>query len=284
MSDTPRDHLVAVRGLRLRVRDWGGEGPALVFVHGGSASAEWWDFVAPRFRERHRVVALDLRGHGDSEASADGAYQIADYAEDLDQVLTVLALERPILAGHSLGSFVCLRLALDRPRDLRALVMVDGRATFGAGGSRYMRLLRMFAPAIYETLDEALEHFTVLPRETSAAADVLRHVARASYRRHESGGWIAKFDRATLSAHHPFDFRSRLATLEFPMLFVRGEHSKVLSAKAAAELSALCRDGSWLEIADAHHHVLLDRPSALAEAIAGFLAQVERTATPRSAR
>jgi pimeloyl-ACP methyl ester carboxylesterase len=56
------------------------------------------------------------------------------------------------------------------------------------------------------------------------------------------------------------------------VLFVRGEKSPLLSARAAAELAALCRDGAWIEIANAHHHVPLDQPEALAAAIDDFLA------------
>ena len=258
---------------RLHVLDWRGSGRAIVFVHGGSAHAHWWDFVAPRFAGTHRPVALDLRGHGDSSASTEEAYRLDDYAADLVHVIDSLGLEQPILVGHSLGSFVTLRLAGLRPRGFSALVMVDGRATFGTGSLRYLKLLRMFAPAAYDSLDEAVERFSLLPRETDARADILEHVARRSFRRDGDGRWVAKFDRATFSAHHPFDFRESLADLDFPVLFVRGEHSRVLSARAAAELAALAPHGSWVEIPGAHHHVLLDRPEELAAAIARFLAE-----------
>ena len=243
-----------------------------MFVHGGSAQAHWWDFVSPRFVASHRPLAIDLRGHGDSSWSADGAYRLEDYAADLVFALDALGLDRPIVVGHSLGASVSLRLALDARHPLHALVLVDGRASFGEGSSRYMKLLRMFGATTYETLEEAIERFSLLPRENDAAPEILEHVARESFRQTTDGRWAPKFDRATFAAHHPFDFRAGLAAIDCPVLFVRGERSSVLSARTASELAGHCRSGSWVEIAGAHHHVLLDRPAELARAIATFLA------------
>jgi pimeloyl-ACP methyl ester carboxylesterase len=266
------DRFVESAGLRIHVRDRAGDGAPIVFVHGGMAHARWWDFVTPRFEGAHRVVTVDLRGHGDSAPSPDEAYGLADYATDVAAVLDALGLARPILVGHSLGAFVSLRLALDRPRGLGALVCVDARATFGEGGSRYMRLLRMFPGSVDDTLEDAVARFAPLPRETTARREVIEHVARESFRLRPEGGWVAKFDRATLSAHQPFDFRAALSTIVCPALFVRGDQSPLLSARAAAELASICRDGAWVEIANAYHHVPLDQPEALAAAIDDFLA------------
>jgi pimeloyl-ACP methyl ester carboxylesterase len=243
----------------------------VVFLHGGSAHAHWWDFVAPRFTDAYRPFALDLRGHGDSEWSPEGAYSIKDYAGDVGRWIVARGLEKPILIGHSLGAFVALHHAIAHPGDLAGLIMVDGRATFSTSGSRYMRLLGMFPPAEHPTLEAAVEAYRLLPKETTASREVLDHVAYRSYCRNDRGRWIVKFDRATLGGHRPFDLRSRLPDLTCPVLFVRGAHSEVLPSAAARDLAARCRKGQWIEIPDAHHHVLLDRPKALAKGIRRFL-------------
>lgn len=260
MSTLPLHHL-----------EWPGTGRPIVFLHGGSAHAHWWDFVAPGFADAWRPFALDLRGHGDSPWSAGEDYSLDDYARDVEAWIDARSFEHPILVGHSLGAFVALRFATDRPDRLGALVLVDGRATFGGSGSRYMRLLRMFPPAEHETLENAVAAFRLLPKETSASRAVLEHVARASYRRSERGPWVVKFDLATFDGHRPFDLRAEVATLRPPVLFVRGEHSSMLSRTAAADLAARCRKGRWVEVAGAHHHVLLDRPEALTSVIRTFL-------------
>lgn len=276
----PRSRSFSSGALGLHVLDWGGKGIPLVFLHGGSAHARWWDFVAPYLTGVAHVYALDLRGHGDSDWAKDGAYRIEDYASDVGHLVEALRLERPILAGHSLGSFVALRYAVDHPRSLAGLVLIDGRASFSATGSRYMRLLKMFAPAEHDTIEEAVERFQPLPRETTAEPRVLEHVARHGLRQDGSGRWVAKFDRAALGSHLPFDLRDRLAELEFPVLFVRGEMSRILPAEAAARLAASCRRGRWVEIPGAHHHVLLDGPELLAGRIREFLAEIARDKRP----
>ncbi|MEA2624615.1 MAG: hypothetical protein QOD06_660 [Candidatus Binatota bacterium] len=255
--------------LLLHCLDWGGDGPPLIFLHGGSAHAHWWDFVAPSFVDSFRVLALDLRGHGDSEWAK--SYQVEDYESDVGALVAELGLDRPALVGHSLGAFVALRYALHHPRDLRALAVVDGRASLGEAGSRYLQLLRMFLPAEYRSLEEAARRFRLLPRQTSAAREVIEHVARWSFRHLEDGMWAAKFDPEALTGQEPFDFRDRLHEIECPVLIARGEKSPVLSARAANELVGLCRDARGVEIADAYHHVLLDRPAELTQALAEFL-------------
>lgn len=271
MYAEPRRRKIPGDGIDLQLLDWGGDGPPILFLHGGSAHAHWWDFVAPAFTDRFHAYALDLRGHGDSGWSPEGAYHLADYAAGVRAWMAHDHAARPVLVGHSLGSFVALRYAIDRPDDVAALVVVDGRASFSASGSRYMRLLRAIGPAEYATLEEATRRFHLLPAETVADTRVLEHVARRSFRQASSGLWVAKFDRATLGAHEPFDFRDALGSLSSPVLFVRGENSGVLSRDAAARFAAACRAGASAEIPGAYHHVPLDRPRELAAEITRFL-------------
>ena len=273
------DRFVTRAGLRLHVIDHGGAGPDVLLLHAGSAHARWWDFVVPHLGAGFHVYALDLRGHGESAWAPDGAYRIADYAADLADVIRELGLENPALAGHSLGSFVALRYAVDHPRGLSALVVVDGRASLGAASTRYMRLLAMLAPTSYDTLDDAVASFRPLPQDTIATPAVLAHVARHGMRR-EHGRWTTRFDRASLGAHEAFDLRDRLRDFECPVLFIRGEHSTVISKAALAKLSAACRRGQSIELPGAFHHLPIDRPDLLGAAIRRFLDEALRSARP----
>jgi pimeloyl-ACP methyl ester carboxylesterase len=274
------DRFVTHAGLRLHVVDHGGRGPAVVLLHGGSAHARWWDFVVPHLGSGFHTYALDLRGHGDSDWEPAGAYRIADYAADVARVVADLGLEQPALIGHSLGSFVALRHAVDHPRSLSALVVVDGRASLGPVSSRYLRLLGMLSPATYDTLEAAVASFQPLPTDTVATPAVLAHVARHGMRL-EHGRWTTKFDRASLGAHEAFDVRDRLRELEFPVLFVRGEHSTVVSRATVAKLAAACRRGQSTEVPGAFHHLTIDRPDLLAVRIRAFLEDVARSGRRR---
>lgn len=261
------------RGVRLHVTDHGGDGRPVVLLHGGSAHSRWWDFVVPHLGSVH-AYALDLRGHGDSGEATAAQYSIADYASDVGALIAHFALERPVLVGHSLGSFVALRHAVDHPGAPSAVVLVDGRASFGESGSRYMRLLGMLGAAEYPTLEEAIAKFRTLPKQTIAAPEILRHVARHGFRE-QGGRWSTKFDRASLGSHEPFDLRPRLGELEIPVVVIRGEHSTVLRAEHARALAAACRDGSLIELPGCHHHLLIDRPDLLGQAIRGLLRRLD---------
>jgi pimeloyl-ACP methyl ester carboxylesterase len=245
----------------------------VVLLHGGSAHARWWDFVVPHLGGGLRAYALDLRGHGDSAWAAPGAYQIADYATDVGELIAEFGLERPALVGHSLGSFIALRYATENPRSLSALVVVDGRASFGSAGSRYMKLLGMLAPVEYDRIEDAIEKFCPLPKETIAPAEVLAHVARHGFR-YEKGRWTTKFDRASFAGHESFDLEGRLGYLEYPVLFVRGEWSPLVSRARIAKLAAACRDGRFVELPGCQHHLPIDRPDLLGRQIGAFLREV----------
>ncbi|HZU81092.1 MAG TPA: alpha/beta hydrolase, partial [Acidimicrobiales bacterium] len=114
----------STNGVELFYEERNGGDPPIVFVHGWSCNHS---FFAPQYdylAGRHHVVALDLRGHGDSEVPVDG-YSFATMADDVAGLCRALGLERPVLVGHSMGGAVTVELAA-RHRDLpRALVLVD---------------------------------------------------------------------------------------------------------------------------------------------------------------
>src|SRR3712207_6026671 len=99
------ERAIMANGVSLNVRDWGGQGPALVLLHGLASTSHIWDLAAPLLAQRARVVAFDQRGHGLSQQPADG-YDFATVVADLDAVLQELSIARPILVGHSWGGNV----------------------------------------------------------------------------------------------------------------------------------------------------------------------------------
>jgi pimeloyl-ACP methyl ester carboxylesterase len=96
----------------------------LVFVPGGSC--DWWSFhrQLEHFADRHHCIAIDLRGHGHSD-KPEQAYTMAAFADDVAWIITQLGLDRPVVAGHSMGGAIALQLAADHPDAVRALVLVD---------------------------------------------------------------------------------------------------------------------------------------------------------------
>jgi pimeloyl-ACP methyl ester carboxylesterase len=122
---TPDDRFVESNGLRFHLRDWGGTGRPLVLLHGLASNARIWDLVAPLLVDGARVVALDQRGHGLSDAPETG-YDYDAVTADLAGVIAALGFERPVIAGHSWGANVAVAFAADRPEVAAGLVLVDG--------------------------------------------------------------------------------------------------------------------------------------------------------------
>ena len=112
-------------GIELQLAVWKGAGRAVFCVHGLTANCRSWDIMAASLAPHFTVVALDLRGRGFSEKPA-GGYNVAQHCRDIEAVIASLALERPILMGHSLGALIALVFAAQRPEQTAGLILVDG--------------------------------------------------------------------------------------------------------------------------------------------------------------
>lgn len=115
---------VPVNGVDLRYVDTGSGDPPIVFVHGWTCRRTDWRNQIAAFSKDHRVVALDQRGHGESD-KPDQDYTIEGFADDLIAFIGGLGLERPVFVGHSMGGVIAHRVVRTRPDLARALVIVD---------------------------------------------------------------------------------------------------------------------------------------------------------------
>ena len=111
-------------GIKLVYDERGSGTPAFVFVHGWTCNRSFFHAQAEHFGRRHRVVSLDLRGHGESDRPP-GPYPIAAYADDVARLIDTLGLGRVVAVGHSMGGSVVLQLGADHPDMVAGIVMVD---------------------------------------------------------------------------------------------------------------------------------------------------------------
>lgn len=271
---TSSNHFISVRGLILHYRAWGDVAtPPLILLHGGSAHAHWWDHIAPVLAHDFYVLALDLRGHGDSSwVHGEPAYQVEDYVADLAAFVSLLALPSFVLIGHSLGGFVAMSYASAHSQRVRALVVVDIGPRIG--GSRFMRLLRQIPSSIYADEADLYARFRLLPEQTYATTDLFRHIAWNGVRRQEDGTLTLKFDRATLG-RGPRDLWAQLPHLHCPTLVLRGSESHNLSTTTLAEMVRLCPHARGVEITGAGHHIFLDKPEEFLLAVRSVVSQTK---------
>jgi pimeloyl-ACP methyl ester carboxylesterase len=112
------------KGIKLAYEDRGAGKPPFVFVHGWTCDRSFFAPQVEHFARRHRVVSLDLRGHGESD-QPEGQYSIAAYADDIAYVIEQLGLDKAVAVGHSMGGIAVLQLAAAHPDCVAAIVMID---------------------------------------------------------------------------------------------------------------------------------------------------------------
>ena len=245
----------------------------MLFIHGGSAHAHWWDFIAPAFVDDFHVLALDLRGHGESEWPKDWEYSSLHYTSDLEQVIDRWGLGAPVLLGHSMGAHNVLVYASRNSAKLRAMVAIDTPPDYSKYAVEFLRTYAEKPPRRFESHEEAIASFKVLPRETRARKEILDHIARHTYKRTEDGSWTHKLDRRTLM-REPLQVWDQLSQIKCPALIVKVTQSPVLDIEAARRMIAILPDARLTEIADSFHHVMFDNPVALIAALRSFAAEL----------
>jgi pimeloyl-ACP methyl ester carboxylesterase len=122
---TPRDQQLAVGDLSFHLRSWSTTGHPIVFLHGLASSAQTWNLVAPLLASEFRVLAIDERGHGQSDQPEQG-YDLQTFVQDVVGITSALGLERYALVGQSWGGHVALEVAAQYPDAVSHLVLVDG--------------------------------------------------------------------------------------------------------------------------------------------------------------
>src|SRR5258707_1739185 len=123
---TYTDKFATVNGLRIHYLDWGSPGkPPFLMLHGIGRVAHSFDHIAPRFIDKYHVMAIDMRGHGDSSWSPEGAYLVEDYVKDLEGLVDQLNLRGLTLLGNSTGGRVVQVYAGLHPDRMAKLVVED---------------------------------------------------------------------------------------------------------------------------------------------------------------
>jgi pimeloyl-ACP methyl ester carboxylesterase len=251
-----------IAGISLHAAEWGDHrlAPTIVLLHGGGANLHWWDHIAPALTRDFRVVALDFRGHGDSDhprALEPGAFQ-----RDLEALLEHVGAEDIVLVGHSMGGHVALHHAAHHD-GVRALVAIEVSRGAPKRERRRMRLA-LAARRTYRTRQEAIERYRFLP-PAPAAAESLRQAIAARSVREEEGRFGYKFDPRWFGM--PASAPPPLERVACPCLIVRGSDSTLLTREGADALARELRDARVVEIPGCGHNVHLERPDEVTRAI-----------------
>jgi pimeloyl-ACP methyl ester carboxylesterase len=265
--------------LKLHYAEWGNpSAPPLLLLHGGRDHCRSWDWVAEELRGDWRIIAPDLRGHGDSAWSPDGNYEMAPFVYDLAQLIHQLDLAPVTIVAHSMGGNIAMRYTGLYPENVRKLVAIEGlgpspamlaeRAEKGTA-QRFRtwvddkRKAAGRVPKRYPTLDAALERMKA--ENTYLTDRQARHLTVHGIARNEDGSWTWKFDNY-LNIWSAFDMaQSDLhglwAAITCPVLMLYGANSWASNPQSDGRLDHFSNAaviefenaGHWL------HHDQFDR-------------------------
>ena len=262
---------VDIGGLSLHYLDWGGDGPPLVMLHGLTGHAHTWDHTAAALGDRYRVIALDQRGHGDSEWAP--PYGGGRMAEDLLAFLDALQLGEVTLMGLSMGGLVAFIFAASHPERVRDLIVLDIGPEIAVAGARQVAA-GLAASHVFASEDEAVAQARAFnPRPTESA---LRHRVRHNLRPRPDGTLTFKYDDALRERGAIFDrttdhLWAAWEAVSCPILLVRGDDSDILAAETAQRMLASNPRASLAVVPDCGHSITLDNPQGLLDAVNPWL-------------
>lgn len=290
MNAAPTSHSFVSQRLRLHYVEWGAaDAPPLILLHGGRDHCRNWDWVADALRRDWRVIAPDLRGHGDSAHLPGGGYTMAGYVYDLAQLVHSQRLAPVTIVAHSLGGNIALRYAGLYPDTVARLVAIEGlgpsprmlaERTARHPGERFrawveeQRQLAARAPRRYASVEEAearmaAENPRLNPEQT-------RHLTVHGLAQNEDGSYSWKFDNYVRSMAPgdltPEELQRLWAEITCPTLLVYGAESWASNPQKDGRVAHF-RNAEVLSVEGAGHWVHHDRLDVFTDAVTRFIAQ-----------
>jgi len=278
-----KHRFVSVRGARLHVADSGGSGPPVVLVHGWPQHWWTWREVMPLLAGDFRVLAVDLRGFGWSEATPRG-YRKEELARDVVGVLDALELEQVCLVGHDWGGVVGFIVCLEHPERVRRYVPMNTGHVWPKGGIGVLAALPGFAyqgllasPGIGHRVGSSPRVLRAICKLISTRSDaVMAEVQRFAPRFAEPARARAaqQVYRSFLLHDYPSWVRGRFRgrRLTTPTLWLNGEQDPVLKRGSVEDLAAHADDVRFEYLPDCGHFPPEERPDLVAQKLREFFA------------
>ncbi len=230
---------------------------SLLFIHGAMGTHLQWDNQIQFFSKNFQVFAVDLPGHGRSDHPQD-EISINKYSTIISDIIARLDLDKPVVCGHSMGGAIGLQLAIDRPNQLGALVLVGTGAKLGV----HPDILKAFRTNCREAIEQFLGPWAF---SKNANQDMIRAVIQQLI---EINPTIAVADWEACDA---FDCRDRLEELQLPTLIIVGDEDKLTPVWYSEYLLKQIRGSTLEKIPEAGHYVMLEKSGEFNKVMRSFL-------------
>ncbi|PKB78515.1 MAG: hypothetical protein BZY88_18045 [SAR202 cluster bacterium Io17-Chloro-G9] len=276
-ENEPTDRNVQANGMNFHYLEWGDTArPTILMLHGVSQQGHSWDFISLALSDKFHIIALDQRGHGDSDWAPDGDYSIEAQQGDIDGFVEAMGLGKFTLIGHSMGGRNSFVWASRHPGTLESLVIVDtGPETQRRGGER----IRNFQQ-LPDELDSFEEFVQRVQSYTGRSREQTMGSLKYAIRERPDGKWSWKYDKVLRSSgRRPGSWTSEqlwecVRVIDCPTLVVRGSNSDLFAEETMARMQQEIPDCTTVTIARAAHLVQGDNPVDFVAAVQGLLQRV----------
>lgn len=267
------EQVVTLRGFDITYKDFGSGSRTLVFVHPWGTNMKIWEQVAPRFADDHRIVMLDLPGHGKSSKPLNTRYDVDLGAGIVIELLDHLQLGKVTLIGNSLGGGVSLAVIRDVPQRVERLVLVDALGGGTPPGLFAFFINEFFTAPMFAAVDEGLietaANLYAWDERTPATDAFLADLLGA--RRSKDGYAYALAVSHYLRTAVNYDATPWLAHIAVPTLVIWGDNDWILWMDGAETFVENIPDARLVVIPDCGHMPQLEEPDAFSEVLREFL-------------
>lgn len=272
-TSAARSATLEVNGLRLHYLDWGApraDALPLVVLHGLTGSAAAMARVGDHFAASHHVVALDQRGHGESQRSAEHAYRTSDYVADVEAFVDALEFERFALLGHSMGGHNTIAFTARHPDRVAAAIAND------------------IPPRLDWNRDEILERFDdrsapahpvfadveawIASQDSPFTSEEQFRLSAAARLEPVDGGWRLKADPWASIEWQPDDLWAAFRSITRPLLLIRGGRSTVLDAQTLQDMDMALDSARSITLEKSGHNTFADMEAEFCDIVGAFLA------------
>ena len=274
----PKSKSIHANDLNFHYLEWGDRAkPPILMLHGFAQQAHSWDFVALAFADRHRIIALDQRGHGDSDWAPDSDYTPETQQKDIAAIVEKLSLDKFVLMVLSMGGRNSFTYASNNPERVRALVIVDaGPENIRIGTQNIQRFVEQDDEL--DSIDAFVDRvISYNPRRDPIQ---IRGSIINNLKKLPNGKWTWKYDKilrspGRMGQQQDPDTTKRLwnyvESLACPTLVVRGDRSDVIATETTDEMHMRIPNSRLAIVENAGHLVMGDNPSGFESEVTKFI-------------
>jgi pimeloyl-ACP methyl ester carboxylesterase len=259
---------ISINKLTVSYNDHGPEdAPAIIFIHGFPFNKSMWDVQVDALKDNYRVIAYDIRGHGNSDPGIDDFF-IELFVNDLLRLMEKLGIEKSILCGLSLGGYIALNAVLKFPKRFDALILNDTQCiadTLEIKENRCLAIIRIMKNGVEQYADESIINLFAL-QSFIKKQNVITTVKEM----------ILNTPKQTLcNTLHALaerrDICNQLQEIDIPVLIMVGKEDKITPIAAAQQMHEKIRDSTLKIIPHAGHVTNLENPTAFKFQLVKFL-------------